>query len=57
MNLEGVLPRDDIGKQMDPFVTMALCVATLAGYAIFLYLIIERITRPTRRPFDWRQRR
>jgi hypothetical protein len=41
---------------MDVLPTMAVFVAILAGYACFTYLTIERITRPQRRPFDWRQR-
>jgi hypothetical protein len=32
-------------------------VAGLVAYAAILYLFIERITRPKRRPLDWRQRR
>ncbi len=42
---------------MDLIPIVAVFVGTSAGYAIFVYLIIERITRPKRRPFDWRQRR
>jgi hypothetical protein len=41
---------------MDLAVTTAVFVATLAGCAGFTYLTIERITRPKRRPIDWRQR-
>jgi hypothetical protein len=42
---------------MNFFVTMSVFVASLGGYAFFTNLRIERITRPKRRPFDWRQRR
>ena len=41
---------------MDLVLTMAVFVVSLAGCAFFTYLAIERITRPKRRPFDWRQR-